>query len=120
MSDYTEKEIEEIWKKAEPAGSPDPINLRTDPCGAWIKKDQYGEKTEYGWSVDHAFPKKNGGTDDLENLRPMQHKNNSSKGYDYPAYVCAITSKGSKNIERDKRLRISDSLQKTLKDLGMS
>ncbi|MFY0654342.1 MAG: hypothetical protein JXQ96_20060 [Cyclobacteriaceae bacterium] len=118
MADYSDKQIQQVWNKGLKVDGMDPADWRKDFCDAWINRDQYGEHSDYGWSVDHVFPQKKGGSDDLINLRPMHMDNNSSKSDDYPSYSCALTSDGNKNVPTSKTKTVNDDLQKKLKELG--
>lgn len=44
----------------------------------------YGKTSEMGWNVDHSKPQALGGTDHLNNLQPMNSRENCSKGKKYP------------------------------------
>jgi HNH endonuclease len=48
-----------------------------------------------GWEIDHITSQDHGGTDALSNLRPLQWKNNASKGAG--RLKCVVTAKGEKN-----------------------
>jgi hypothetical protein len=88
--------VEAVWKKGK-AVSDDPDKWRKDSCGAWINRANHGDTSSpYGWEIDHIDPVANGGSDDLDNLQPLQWSNNRKKS-DGPQ-VCAITSDGSKNV----------------------
>lgn len=98
MSDYTEEQLDQIWKKGFVAGDLDPEVYRTDAANALMKRDLYGNEGNLGWEVDHIYPKdklKAKGVpknmwDDMVNLRPMNAKNNVAKGEDYPAYTRVV------------------------------
>lgn len=102
---YSEDELDAIWRKAS-ATADNPNVARKDVAGAWIKRSEYGNQdSEYGWEVDHIIPKSKGGKTELDNLRPLQHQNNASKGDDYPEWVAVVTSDGhGHNTDCDKKI----------------
>lgn len=95
---FSEKEIQEVWEKADIVLGYDENIWRKDQCKAWIKREKYGKRESvFGWEIDHITPKSKGGTDELLNLRPLQWENNASRQDD--RLVCKITSSDNKNIE---------------------
>lgn len=96
---WDEDTIEAVWKKGK-AVSSDPDKWRKDDCGAWISRERYRDRDSiYGWEIDHIKPKSEGGSDDLENLRPLQWKNNVSKS-NKGRLECVVESEGKKNVEK--------------------
>lgn len=92
--------------------------LRQDFAGAWISREAYGDTDNIlGWEIDHVYPEELGGGNHIENLRPMNWRNNRSKGTDYPHYTAVVTSEENKNIYRDTACTVSDALQTTLQKL---
>ena len=70
---FTQRTVEKVWAKAYPVGSFDPDYLRKDESGAWITKDQYGNKQSvFGWEIRHIKPLSDGGARKVSNLRPIQ------------------------------------------------
>lgn len=59
---------------------------RLDDFGAIIKKTEQGNKTEFGWTIDHIFPLTLGGGNDIENLRLLHWRNNEQKADDFPTH----------------------------------
>ena len=95
---WDEETIEQVWQRGTVVSGNDPNNFRKDSCGAWIQRRMHGNRdtdTNFGWEIDHINP--NGG-DGLDNLQPLQWKNNLDKS-DGRA-ECNITSNGTQNIER--------------------
>lgn len=85
-----------VWNKGKVAENNDPKIYRKDECGAWIQFSKYGDRNSmYGWEIDHITSQDHGGSNALSNLRPLQWKNNASKGAG--RLKCAITAKDEKN-----------------------
>lgn len=85
---FDDATIEAVWKK----GTPEPQypSFRKDTCGASMQRPKYGKTEQYGWEIDHKKPVAKGGTDDLDNLQPLQWENNRHKGDDYPDWTCKV------------------------------
>lgn len=63
----------------------------------WMQFSRYGDReSDYGWEIDHITSQHHNGTNALSNLRPLNWRNNASKG---PGRLkCAVTAKGTKNV----------------------
>ncbi|MEX6397920.1 HNH endonuclease signature motif containing protein [Providencia hangzhouensis] len=98
MANWTEEEIQAVWEK----GSITKYNKdkhRKDAQGAWISRDEYGNRnSDEGWEIDHITSKANGGKDDISNLRPLHWKNNVLKGKGRLKRTNMVTSDGISNI----------------------
>ena len=72
-----------------------------------MQKKSYGERINFGWNIDHDKPKSKDGTNDIDNLFPMQWQNNTAKGNDFPEWKGKMTydSSKSENIETTIRLK---------------
>lgn len=115
---YTEEVINKIWQTARKVDSLDANMVRKDPCGAWIVRDKYGmADNEYGWEIDHIYPKSMGGDDNLQNLRAMHCANARSKSDNYPSYIVAVTSDGDKNIPTKRVLKVNKAKRELLESL---
>ena len=73
-------EVSLLWQKAKPIPNLDPNEWRFDHLGARIRFDDYGNRdSEFGWERDHVITIADGGTDDIDNLRPLQWRNNLAR-----------------------------------------
>lgn len=111
---FSNELIQKVWEKGIPVENYNPEKFRIDSAGAWIVRDQYGQETDYGWTIDHIFPECKGGSNDLLNLRPMQWENNNSKSDDFPDYKAVITRSDNKNIRSEQNLTVNEGIQKQL------
>lgn len=63
----------------------EPTEWRWDICGKPMKYSEHGNtNSDWGWEIDHIKPTALDGSDDLENLQPLQWENNRKKGDTYP------------------------------------
>ncbi|EPH3101452.1 HNH endonuclease signature motif containing protein [Providencia stuartii] len=97
MANWTEEDIQAVWEKGSVTLC-DKNKYRKDAQGAWISRDEYGNrKHDEGWEIDHIKSIANGGTDDISNLRPLQWKNNVLKGKGRLKRANMVTSYGFSN-----------------------
>ena len=85
---FDEATIEAVWQKA--VMDDDFPGYRKDVCGATMLRSRYGKTEQWGWEIDHVKPVAKGGTDDLNNLQPLQWENNRHKGDDFPDWNCKV------------------------------
>lgn len=106
MAQFTDEQINEIWNKGLQDPKFNPNLVRKDACGAWMIRGRYNDrKSPFGWEVDHIYPESklkdlkvpDELIDNVVNLRPLNWKNNVSKGSDYPHYQ----SKSKASILKD-------------------
>lgn len=90
---WTLLEIAAVWGKGQIVPGSDPAVLRKDACGAWIRRGEFGQQTDYGWEIDHIHPVAAGGSDHVSNLQPLQWQNNRHKGDDWPSWSCAVAAR---------------------------
>ncbi len=104
MANFSEDIIDSVWNKAQIDPNNDPNVFRKDYAGAWIRRDQYGERdAKYGWEIDHIKPLAKGGSDSIENLVPLHWENNAQKSDNYPQWETILSSEGDNNVERLNR-----------------
>lgn len=118
--------VQLVWSKGivDPAFNPDEV--RKDAAGAWIRRDKYNDRSSaFGWEIDHIVPRSilqkkgfsNDGMNIIDNLRPMNWRNNVSKGDDYPSYNVAVVAKGNTNITTTGVKIVNSDVQSRLKSL---
>lgn len=74
----SEKKVDDVWAKGHEISNRNPDLYRKDDCGTTIARSEYGNtKSSQGWEIDHIKP---GGSDDISNLRPLQHEMNRRRG----------------------------------------
>ena len=96
---FSKDEIQQVWEKGTRVANADPNQWRKDCCGAWINREQYGNRdSEYGWEIDHITPRSNDGPDCLSNLRPLHWYNNAHKSNGRVS--TAVTAEGNRNVRK--------------------
>lgn len=118
MNEDKKEFIELAWAKGRKIEGYDSDLFRKDACGAWMRKDLYGEiHNMYGWGIDYIFPKVMGGTLVADNIRALNYHNIISKGRDYPSYKAVYTSEGVQNIETEMYLAVNIKIRERLKKI---
>ena len=102
-----DKLVDLVWQNSSKIEIRNPEVWRQDFAGAWIRKDQYGLKSNFGWVIDHIKPKSMGGDDSIDNLQALHWKNNIAKGDNYLVVETCITSNGLDNIYEEKRWQLN-------------
>lgn len=89
-----------VWTKALGVPNHDLADWRQDICGVKIRWSDYGDTTDrgFGWEIDHILPVAHGGTDDINNLQPLQWQNNRRKGDTIGRFQCALVAPPSPNF----------------------
>jgi len=97
MMEHSDGLIQRVWEKGNIVSNNDPNFFRTDYCGAWICRNDYGNRSsQYGWEIDHITPESQGGGDELSNLRPLQWENNASR--QTGRLTCVVIASGKNNV----------------------
>lgn len=124
--EYTEELKQRIWGKGTIVEGYAPESVRKDACGAWIVYDCFNDRDNpFGWEIDHIYPecklKEKGISQDLidreENLRPLNWRNNVSKGSDYPSYTATVKADNDRNKLVERALFVNAIIQERLKTL---
>jgi 5-methylcytosine-specific restriction endonuclease McrA len=77
-SDQTKKEV---WEKGLAIPEYSPEIWRWDKYASPMKWSDFGDrKSKYGWEIDHVKPVIHAGNDSIDNLQPLNWKNNAEKG----------------------------------------
>lgn len=123
---YTQEIIDLVWNKGRIITGYPAERVRKDACGAWIIKEYYGDREAiFGWEVDHIYPEKKlqeKGVpqeliDNIDNLRPLNWKNNISKGTDYPVYHANVKSEEARNVDCDEEMKVNEPTQEKISSL---
>ena len=77
LSDAVEKYF--LWKRAATIPGWDPAVWRKDRFGYWMRFEDYGTSSAFGWGKDHVVPEALGRSDALENLAATHYLNNRRK-----------------------------------------
>lgn len=69
----TDEIIAQVWERGRVMADADPAKWRQDACGAWIRREQFGnERSDFGWKAENVAV---GAPDDPDNLRPFHWRN---------------------------------------------
>ena len=76
----TKDKVDAVWNKAKKVRGENPDDVRQDPYGNVLRRDQFGRNTRQGWVMDHIKPESKGGSDAVRNLQALQTKKNRELG----------------------------------------
>ncbi|MDE7347567.1 MAG: HNH endonuclease [Muribaculaceae bacterium] len=91
--------IDAVWQKATVIPNNNPSVFRQDYAGAWIRRDEFGKSSTYGWQIDHIVPVSMDGTDDIDNLVPLHYINNLMRANRYPRWQTEVSADGDSNAK---------------------
>ena len=122
----TDQLIRDIWNKGIVDDKYPSDVVRKDACGAFIMFDKFGDRGSlFGWEIDHIYPASelqdigvsSDLIDDIRNLRPLNWRNNVSKGGNYPFYTASLIADDEEatNIEINQGKVVNESIQQELK-----
>jgi len=90
--------IEKVWNFGIIVEGLNPSMFRKDYAGAMIMRSAYGRRDHsMGWEIDHIIPKSKEGSDELDNLMPIQWENNLFKSDNFPIWQSCVTFKNKSN-----------------------
>lgn len=109
MSNFTDEQIEMVWRKGLILDGWNPEKYRLDAAGAMMVKDRRGHDSLYAWEIDHVLPKsqlKDLGIpeeewDNIDILRPFNSRNNKKKSDDYPVHTREVVFDESRNCNKE-------------------
>lgn len=124
--ELTEEKKREIWNKGIIDDKYPSERVRKDACGAFMLYEDFGNRNSiFGWEIDHIYPaallKEQNIAEDLIddpiNLRPINWKNNASKGANYPFYTACFVAddEHATNIEANVGKVVNQQVQEELK-----
>ena len=73
-SQTTEELKNAVWAKGREIPNYDAVEWRWDHNGGILRYADYGNKeSQYGWEIDYITPAESGGSDKIDNLRPLRY-----------------------------------------------
>ena len=118
MSNFSDGQIEKIWRKGLTLDGWNSDEYRLDAAGAMMVKSHRGKDDSYDWEIDHVLSKKKMKElgipeeewDNDDNLRPFNAKNNNRKSDDYPTYTRALV------FDEDKKRNVPSEIEKVVNE----
>jgi hypothetical protein len=76
-----------VWSKGREIPNYDPNVWRIDICWKLMRYSEHGNTdSNFGWEIDHIYPRAKGGTSEINNLQPLNWRTNRRKSDTYPYY----------------------------------
>ena len=118
MSNFSDAQIEKIWRKGLTLDGWNSDEYRLDAAGAMMVKSHRGKDDNYDWEIDHVLSKKKMKElgipeeewDNDDNLRPFNAKNNNRKSDDYKTYTRALV------FDEDKKRNVPSEIEKVVNE----
>ncbi|MCD6568200.1 MAG: hypothetical protein J7K94_05665 [Dehalococcoidia bacterium] len=96
---FPESIVQKVWEKGIINLTSNPDIWRQDMCGAWIVRDDYGDRNSpYGWKITRIEQKPKAGGDEVAHLQPL-HWGNEASGQD-GILTCKVGAWGITNVHR--------------------
>jgi hypothetical protein len=76
---FDEETVDKVWEKGKIFDENLKEFARDDEYGTHMGRINYNNEGEYGWKIEHIKSESNGGTDDIDNLKPLHWKNDGVK-----------------------------------------
>jgi len=93
---WSKEQIQKVWEKGKKEPPNDSSLFRKDLCGAWIRRNEYGNKHSiWCWNINKLDLEKG---KDISNLMPLHCKNNFNEIFQ--KLDCIVTSQKDKNIKK--------------------
>ena len=106
-----------VWAKATIIEGFDPAVWRRDCAGQKIKFSKLSSPTsKWAWNIDHIVPRTRGGSDDLDNLQPLNRRCNirfsntlsrDKPGYDKRSHFCCLLKDMKENASKKQKLHLN-------------
>lgn len=109
---WTNEQINRAWERGLVVATYEPEAYRSDYAGALMFKGSFvanpnseenNNVRSYSWTIVHQRPLEVGGSEESNNLWPLNCMNALAKGQDYPRWKTTVTFNGRENILKVKK-----------------
>ncbi len=118
-----QERIDAVWAKAKKIRGESPDIYRRDSKGNRIRYASYGKQGDFGWEIDHIYPRAKGGQSSLSNLQPLQSKENKRISDKTKNKVTMSVIKNIYPIAMDvyeERKTLKDGVNQLVEEVGMN